>query len=186
VKNRKAAKKQAFKFPIKRSVTIAIVGLVLCIPLAWAVVSFTGKSDKTAGTPKTVLSAPADQGNNGSSNKLNSQTTANAGQLKYVVTGNNVVHYHLSGTNQAVIQVKAVGGRCRIVLTNDLPGSANTQSIVDVTLEKGHAWKYTYTFNNNPDLYIGLQQSQNVVVTVNGQAVNTSRYVHIKKVDGGQ
>jgi cytoskeletal protein RodZ len=183
VKNRKSAKKSSFKWPIKRSVAIAIAGLVLCIPVAWAVVSYVDKGNEAPdqphpksqespnpGSQQPVPAAPVEQNNP-------------QGKLILVEQGNNVNNYRWSGSDKVNIVIKAVSGKCLIQLTDNLPGTTGSvNKFADVTIKQGESWPYTYNFSHGPDLYIGLKPSDSVVVTVNGKVVNSSRYVHIKYV----
>lgn len=181
VKNRKSAKKFAFNWPIKRSVAIAIAGLVLCIPVAWAVVSYmnNGNEAPDESTPKTQTVSS----NQGTLPANPEPMASPTGKLMLMQQGNNVNNYRWSGEEKVNLVIKAVSGKCLIQLTDNLPSATGSvNKFADVTIKQGESWTYNYDFSHGPDLYIGLKPSDGVVVTVNGKAVNSSRYVHIKYV----
>jgi regulation of enolase protein 1 (concanavalin A-like superfamily) len=104
--------------------------------------------------------------------------------LTLVQQGNFVKHYHLSGADQIKIVFKGVDGTCWIHISTAYSTQKNDPSqLKDVTLNNGQGWSYSYTFGDKKDLWIRLGNPASVSVSVNGQLINTDKWIHIKKTD---
>lgn len=172
-RSRRAAKKSLSKFSFKSPVVMAVAGLLLCIPLGWAIMSFTGDD--------------VQPDSNSNKQKIESEETPliapdKKGTLQLAQQDVNVVHYRLEGTDQIVVMVHAAGGKSRVELRTSLPSEGGSP-IEDVTLPEGQKWNYQYTYNGNSDFYIGLSAPEDSIVYINGQVVKSARYVHVRKTD---
>ncbi|MBH8602225.1 helix-turn-helix domain-containing protein [Thermoactinomyces sp. CICC 23799] len=159
---------------LKSPIAMAVAGLILCIPLGWAILSFTGDdtqpdSNSTAQTANDqMLEIPPEK----------------KGKLQLAQQDVNVVHYRLQDTDQIVVMVHAAGGKSRVELRTDLPSEGGSDHLIkDVTLPKDEKWSYKYTYEGNPDFYVGLSAPEDAIVYVNGQVVKSARYIHVRRVD---
>ncbi|MGA8942931.1 MAG: helix-turn-helix domain-containing protein [Thermoactinomyces sp.] len=172
-RGRRAAKKSLSRFSFKSPVAMAVAGLILCIPLGWAIMSYVGDDTQPDANinrqeekpPETPVIAPDKKGT-----------------LQLAQQDVNVVHYRLEGTDQIVVMVHAAGGKSRVELRTSLPSEGGS-SIEDVTLPQGQKWSYQYTYDGNSDFYIGLSAPEDSIVYINGQVVKSARYVHVRKTD---
>ncbi|MBA4603736.1 helix-turn-helix domain-containing protein [Thermoactinomyces mirandus] len=172
-RSRRGAKKSLSKFSFKSPVAMAVAGLLLCIPLGWTIMSFTGDD---------VQPDPAPKRQEKESTEPPVIAPDKKGELQLAQQDVNVVHYRLEGTDQIVVMVHAAGGKSRVELSTALPSDGGTP-IEDVTLPHGQKWSYQYTYSGNSDFYIGLSAPEDSIVYINGQVVKSARYVHIRKMD---
>lgn len=171
VKNKKAPK--MVKFP--KSVSIAIASLVLCIPLAWAIVSYIGDDDPSKG---------ADQGQNGTNSAEQTPNTNAKGELKLAEQTANTDYYHLTGAETADIVFEGISGdRSWVQVRKDALTEQNRQNYLkDFMIKNGETVKLTYDFAAGQDLWIILGNPENVSITVNGKTVESAKSINIKQV----
>lgn len=172
-RSRRAAKKSLAGFSFKSPVVMALAGLLLCIPIGWAIMSYTGddvqpdtNSNNQEVKPEETPVIPPEK----------------KGTLQLAQQDVNVVHYRLEGTDQIVVMVHAAGGKSRVELRTSLPSEGGSP-IEDVTLPEEQKWNYQYTYNGNSDFYIGLSAPEDSIIYINGQVVKSARYVHVRKTD---
>ncbi|MBH8582606.1 helix-turn-helix domain-containing protein [Thermoactinomyces sp. FSL K6-2592] len=171
-KSRKSFKISGLK--LKSPIAMAVAGLILCVPLGWAILSFTGDDSQPDSNP--------------ASQTANDQTLEippeKKGKLQLAQQDVNVVHYRLQDTDQIVVMVHAAGGKSRVELRTDLPSEGGSDHLIkDVTLPKDEKWSYKYTYEGNRDFYVGLSAPEDAIVYVNGQVVKSARYIHVRRVD---
>ena len=159
---------------LKSPIAMAVAGLILCVPLGWAILSFTG--DDTQPDSNSTTQTANDQ--------MLEIPPEKKGKLQLAQQDVNVVHYRLQDTDQIVVMVHAAGGKSRVELRTDLPSEGGSDHLIkDVTLPKDEKWSYKYTYEGNPDFYVGLSAPEDAIVYVNGQVVKSARYIHVRRVD---
>lgn len=161
---------------LKSPIAIAIAGLIFCVPLGWAILSFTG-DDSQPDPGGSTSQSPNDQ--------MPELPPDKKGKLQLAQQDVNVVHYRLQDTDQIVVMVHAAGGKSRVELRTSLPSEGGNDSLIkDVTLPKDEKWSYKYTYDGgNQDFYVGLSAPEDAIVYVNGQVVKSARYIHVRKVN---
>ncbi|SEN43928.1 helix-turn-helix domain-containing protein [Lihuaxuella thermophila] len=184
VKGRKAANKSGKTKSAKlRYVWMTVAGVAVLVPLVWGAMNFLGDDEKNAGNPPKA-STPADESPKTSQGQPEQPAGGQpTGTLKLVEQAQKINHYHLSGADQIKIAIKGTGGGSWVQIRDNMNLQDQKDYIEDRTVTKGYTWTYTYQFDNSPEVYILLGKPQNVIVSVNGQAVNTANWIHIKKTD---
>ncbi|MBA4494407.1 RodZ domain-containing protein [Paenactinomyces guangxiensis] len=179
VKNRKSGKSRSSGK--KRAAIIIAASAAVCIPLAWVAVHFAsdqGEDDQSrvAAPPNNGGSAPPRD-----SSEVKEQPPSPKGTLKLASKESNVNHYHLTGTDQAEIEIQGRSGKSWVQIRDNFGTDKNY--LKDVMVEDGQTFKYgPHTFDGNPDLWIVLGQPHQVTVKVNGEFISPAKNVHIKKV----
>lgn len=189
VKNKKSSGGKS-KFPLNRIALIVGSGLAVCVPLAVGVALITGDDEQDAaqsGSTKTVQLGAEEKKN--TSNTAADEKTADEstpetkGKLILAEQGNKVYHYHLSGTDQVEVEIKATQSEGSWV---QLRNQLDSDQYIDDFVQKTDYKTYTKTITlskDSPELWVQFGRPQNVIVTVNGQSVNISNYLHIRKID---
>lgn len=183
VKNRKSKRSGKAKPKVNRPLIIGVASLLLCIPIAWGVISFmgdnSGNADKQQDPPANVAQNNANQTDQGGASTTDSpsqNTAPQVGELKFVSSGKTTDHYRVSGT-EADIEVKALGQ-----LGIDLRYKADAAPFKDVVVEVDQPFTYKHRFADSSDIYIYLNNPSNATVTVNGQPVKKSAtFIHLKQ-----
>jgi cytoskeletal protein RodZ len=184
VKNKKSGKS---KFPLKRSAVIVVAALAVCIPLvAFGMSSVMGDKPNSKSVSSKNSADSTVKSNNLTPTSTTQQTPvqkATAFKLTQVEQGTGVKHYHLSGADQIKIVFKGVDGSCWIQIRTAFSTQNDSSLLKDVTVGNGQGWMYPYTFGDKKELWIRLGSPTSVSISINGQLVNTDKWIHIKKID---
>jgi cytoskeletal protein RodZ len=184
VKGRKSGSKSSkAKSSKMRYIWIIVAGVAVLVPLTWAIINFAGGDGKSASNPPKASTPPAGEEGTGNQQPAQPPEGQAKGTLELVEQDQNIKHYRLSGTDKVEIAIKGTSGDSWVQIRNNFNLEDENNYLEDRNVTKGYKWTYNYQFDSSPDLYIRLGRPQNVIITVNGQLINTAKVVHIKKAD---
>jgi cytoskeletal protein RodZ len=160
-----------------RVIIASVFAVLLLSGVGWYLFSDGNKSN--AGQEKTTVSPPKSQ----------QEQLPAGGSTKHTIQGDkgNLTRespglYTLTGIDKVTIELEPSGVSWVQIRTGREPTSDPKKFLKDVTLrEKDSTFRYIHTFSDVPDIYLSIGSPDKLKVTINGNAVDSTRIIHIVK-----
>lgn len=156
----------------KKWVYIAVSVVILLIPMS--VMAYNSMKD-----PANSEASPSKDKVDGADSAADNGSAEGMASLETVSETESLGEYKLSKPDTISVKFKALGSGSWIQIREQQ--NPDAAFIKDFTLQPGEEYPYEHAQDASNDVWITIGQPDNVVVTINGQEVETVRSIHVAR-----